>query len=74
VDNGFLMRLQVLYSSFGYFLCLVFLSSFFVSFIYKEIIEVWECWNNGFNVMEARLFRHGGSSLISPVSRYLSEV
>ena len=31
-------------------------------------------WNNGFNVTEARLVRHSGSSIISTVSRYLSEI
>ena len=32
------------------------------------------CWNNGFNVTEARQVRHSGSSLISTAYRYLSEV
>ena len=66
MDNGFLMRLQVMYS-----LLLVFHPFFFT---YMEIIEVRECWNNGFNVTEAHPVRYSGSSLTTTVYRYLSEV
>jgi len=73
VDNGFLMRLRVL-SSFLHVFPLSCLSFLPFLLTYKEIIEVPECWNNGFNVTEAHLVRHKGSSLSTTIYRYLSEV